>query len=351
MLERISAAFSVLVLLGIITVSNAYAATLGPSLRSKLVGLASDAKVGTVIIAFNTNGGLKPANLDALRAVGITKGITLNRLGMVAAVATAGQVRALGNNPSVRSVWFNDRLHYLDFEARTLTGVKRLKKDSAITRSNGGMPVSGAGNFSVVINDSGIDATHPDLQLGKNIVQNVFVLTGTDTLSGFTSLQVLENQPNTDLNVGHGTHCAGIVGGTGQQSGGKYAGVAPGAKLIGTGSGAVLFVLNALGGFEWSLTNQPIYKIRVISNSYGGGGAFNPDDPVNIASRAAHDANITVVFAAGNSGPGRDTHNRYGKAPWVISVGAGTKEGGLASFSSRGIPKEERLADTDPNND
>lgn len=351
MLRRISAAFSTLVLLGIITVANASAATLGPSLQSKLSGLAADAKVGTVIIAFNTNGGLKPAHLDVLRALGINKGVTLNRLGMVAAVATAGQVRALGNNPSVRSVWFNDRLSYFDFEARTLTGIERLKKDANFTKANGGLPVSGAGNFSVVINDSGIDATHPDLQLGKNVIQNVFVGTDTETLSGFTTLQVIENVPDTDLNVGHGTHCAGIVGGTGQQSGGKYAGVAPGAKLIGTGSGAVLFVLNALGGFEWSLANQSLYGIRVISNSFGGSGAFDANSPINIATKLAHDSNIIVVFAAGNSGPGRDTHNPYGKAPWVISVAAGTKEGGLASFSSRGIPKDERLADADPNND
>jgi serine protease AprX len=351
MLRKISAAFSIIALLGLLAAANVSAATLGPSLRAKLNGLVADAKVGTVIISFNTTNGIQPAHLNTLRALGINKGITLNRLGMVAAVATAGQVRALSSNPSVRSIWFNDQLHYFDKEARTLTGIERLKTDRGFITQNSGLPVSGKGDFSIVINDSGIDATHPDLQLGKNVIQNVFIATGTDTLSGFTTLQVLENQPNTDLNVGHGTHCAGIVGGTGQQSGGLYAGVAPGAKLIGTGSGAVLFVLNALGGFEWSLTNQSLYGIRVISNSYGGSGAFDPDDPVAIASKVAHDNNIIVVFAAGNSGPGRDTHNPHGKAPWVISVAAGTKEGGLASFSSRGIPKEERLADNDPNND
>jgi serine protease AprX len=351
MLRRISAAFTTLVLLGLLTAANVSAATLGPSLKSRLDGLAADAKVGTVIISFNTTKGLQPSHLDALRSLGITKGLTLNRLGMVAVVATAGQVRSLAARPDVRSVWFNDQLHYFDFEARTLTGVERLKKDSNFTRSNGGLPVSGAGNFSVVINDSGIDATHPDLQLGKNVIQNVFIATDTETLSGFTTLQALENQPNTDLNVGHGTHCAGIVGGTGQQSSGKYAGIAPGAKLIGTGSGAVLFVLNALGGFEWSLTNQSLYGIRVISNSYGGSGAFNPDDPVAIAAKAAHDNNITVVFAAGNSGPGKDTMNPYAKAPWVIGVAAGTKEGGLASFSSRGVSKDVRLNNADPLDD
>src|SRR5829696_5126994 len=325
MLRKASAAFSTLVLLAVFAAAHVSAATLGPSLQSKLSGLAADAQVGTVIISFNTAKGLQPAPLGALRALGITSGLTLNRLGMVAAVATAGQVRALAANPSVRSVWFNDRLSYHDREARTLTGVERLRTDRGFINQNAGLPVSGKGDFSVVINDSGIDATHPDLQLGKNVIQNVFIATGTDTLSGFTTLQAIENLPDTDLNVGHGTHCAGIVGGMGQQSGGLYGGVAPGVKLIGTGSGAVLFVLNALGGFEWSLTNQSLYGIRVISNSYGGTGAFDPNDPVAIAAKVAHDNNIIVVFAAGNSGPGRDTHNPYGKAPWVISVAAGTK--------------------------
>ncbi len=122
-------------------------------------------------------------------------------------------------------------------------------------------------------------------------------------------------------------------------------------KLIGTGSGAGLFILNALGGYEWSLANQFQHNIRIISNSWGSGGPFDPNDPINIATRVAYDRNIISVFAAGNSGPGPDTHNPYGKAPWVISVAAGTKEGGLANFSSRGIPREERLTDTDPLND
>jgi len=360
MLRKISAALTALVLLFLVANADARAATVGSSLQSKLAGLAADAKVGTVIVAFNTTNGLQPSHLDVLRSLGITGGITLDHLGMVAFPATAGQVRALAARTEVRSVWANDKLYYFDKETSTLTGVERLKTDPAFTRANGGLPVSGAGNFSVVINDSGIDATHPDLQLGKNVIQNVLIATDEQTnntlvytpeLNGFTSLQVVENVPDTDLNVGHGTHCAGIVGGTGQQSGGLYAGVAPGAKLIGTGSGAVLFVLNALGGFEWSLTNQYLYGIRVISNSWGGSGPFDPNDPIAIASKVAHDNNITVVFAAGNSGPGRDSMNPYAKAPWVIGVAAGTKEGGLAGFSSRGVPKNERLSNNDPLDD
>src|SRR5919201_1940125 len=68
-------------------------------------------------------------------------------------------------------------------------------------------------------------------------------------------------------------------------------------------------------------------------------------------SKLAHDRNIVVLFAGGNDGPAPDTYNPYAKAPWVIGVAAGTKEGGLASFSSRGTPREQRLADSDPLND
>jgi serine protease AprX len=336
------------------------AVTLSPALQTKLAGAGNTVNVGTVIVSFRTTNGLNSTHLNILRGVGITRGYTLPQLGMVATTATAGQVRALAANAAVRSVWSNDPLYYFLNQARVLAGVDRLRTDAALTSRNGGMAVSGQGNFSVVINDSGIDATHNDLKLGSHVIQNVQVLTDTQSnnsvielpeLNGFFTLQVVENVPNTDTHVGHGTHCAGIVGGTGQQSSGLYQGVAPGAKLIGTGSGAGIFVLNALGGYQWSLANQYLYSIRVISNSWGSSGAFDPDNPINIATRNAYDHNIISVFAAGNDGPGPDTHNPYAKAPWVISVAAGTKEGGLASFSSRGVPKAQRLADGDPNND
>jgi serine protease AprX len=338
-----------LALLAGASISNA--ATLSPTLQSTLASAADSAQVGIVIVSFNTTNGINSSHLDVLRGLGITRGLTLNKLGMVATPATAGQVRALSANPAVRSVWSNDRLYYFMNQARVLAGVDRLRQDRAFTLANGGQTVSGAGNFSVVINDSGIDATHGDLSFGSHVIQNVQILTDTDTLSGFTSLLAVENQPNTDSHVGHGTHCAGIVGGSGQRSSGLYQGVAPGAKLIGCGSGYGLFVLNALGGFEWSLSNQFLYNIRVISNSWGSSGPFDPNNPINIATKTAYDQNIISVFAAGNSGPGKGTYNPYAKAPWVIGVAAGTKEGGLASFSSRGLPASERLGNSDPNDD
>ncbi len=337
----------VLTAVAILASGVAGAATIGPSLGARITGLSDSADAGIVIVAFDTTGGLGGSNVALLQSKGITRGITLDQLGMVAVPATAGQVRALAGDASVLSVWSNDRLHYYMHQARVLTGVGKSEIDSGFTGANRGLPFSGAGDFSVVINDSGIDGTHADLEYPQHVIQNVQIVTDTATLSptapeGFTPLLAVENVPDTDTHVGHGTHCAGIVAGTGQDSGGLYRGVAPGARLIGLGSGAGLFILNGLGGFEWSLANQAAYRIRVISNSWGGGGAFDPNDPIALASKRAHDRNIVVVFAAGNSGPSQDTMSPYAKAPWVIGVAAGTKEGGLVGFSSRGIPAGQR---------
>jgi serine protease AprX len=327
------------------------AAALSPTLQNQLTTLGDNDSVGVAIVSFNTNTGLVESHLDILRSVGIVAGETFPRLGMVAMPMTAGQVRALENNPEVRSIWSNDQLYYYMHQARVVAGVEKLRADSQMTTRNGGMPVSGKGDFSVMVIDSGVDASHADLQFGTQVIQNVQTVVGTTTVSGFTPNVSIENVQNTDQSVGHGTHCAGIIGGSGVRSGGLYAGVAPGTKIIGAGLGAGLFVLNAVGAWEWGLANQYRYNIKVVSNSYGSAGAFNPNNPLNIASKMAYDRNISVVFAGANSGPAKGTWNTYAKAPWVIGVAAGTKEGDLAGFSSRGTPREERLGNADPNDD
>ncbi len=346
--EKLAAAVLILMALAV----TAQAATLSPTLESALATQSLDTDAGLVIISFNTTTGLNESHLNTLRGLGITQGFTFQNLGMVAVPATLAQVKSLSTNQSVRSVWSNDRLEYFMEQARMLAGVQRVLTDASFTYANGGLPVSGKGDFSVMVIDSGIDATHNDLKFGDKVVQNVQVITSTQMSPGtFTPLVTIENVPNTDQSVGHGTHCAGIIGGTGQNSGGRYAGVAPGAKIIGSGLGAGLFVINALGAWEWAVTNQFRYNIRVISNSYGSFAPFNPDDPVNIASRTLYDRNVVIVFAGANSGPSKGTWNRYAKAPWVIGVAMGHKEGGLANGSSRGLPRDDRLSNSDPLDD
>ncbi len=319
----------------------ASAAVLSPALRAKLAGRTKQASVGTVIVAFNTTTGLLPSHLLTLVLSGILGGRTFPNLGMVAVPATVAQILNLSANPSVRSIWSNETMQYLNDETRILTGTDRLRSDPGFLALHQGLPVNGKGNFSLLINDSGIDGTHPDLHYPEHLIQNVQGLTDSGTLLGFTPNLYVENVPNTDV-AGHGTHCAGIAAGTGAASGGRYAGVAPGVNIIGYGSGAAFLVLNGLGGFEYALANQNRYNIRIISNSWGSSGAFDPDSPIAVASQTAHDRGIVVLFAAGNNGPGIGTLSPESQSPAVISVAAGTKEGGLASFSSRGVPKFER---------
>ena len=198
---------------------------------------------------------------------------------------------------------------------------------------NGGMPVSGAGDFSVMVIDSGVDATHADLQFGTKVIQNVHTLVARRTLCQALRRTFRSKTFRTPTNRSDTERTAPELSAERACVRAElYAGVAPGAKIIGAGFGAGLFVLNALGAWEWGLANQYRYNIRVVSNSYGGDGAFDPNNPITIASKMAYDRNITVVFAGGNAGPTKNTYNPYAKAPWVIGVAAGTKEGDARRF-------------------
>ncbi|MEW9053515.1 MAG: S8 family serine peptidase [Neobacillus sp.] len=289
-----------------------------------------------VIVTFDAQGAPTKDHLNLLKGLGITTGISMRSLPIAGVLATKEQIEKLAAMPEVKSVYLNHKLTYSNYDANHVTGVDKARTDTAFQKENGGLPFTGKG-VGVVVNDSGVDGTHPDLKFGEHLVQNVMGTTNLNSLEPqLLPITYLENVPNTDTNSGHGTHVAGTVGGTGASSGGKYEGVAPGADLIGYGSGAALFVLDTIGGFDYAITHQTQYNIRIITNSWGSSGDFDPNHPVNIASKAAYDRGITVLFAAGNEGPGENTHNPYAKAPWVISVAAGEKDGSLADFSSRG---------------
>ncbi|WP_052948641.1 S8 family serine peptidase [Mesobacillus campisalis] len=302
-------------------------------LLTKALGTAS---IVEVIVTFKGDSAPDSRQVQVLKDLGIDTGILMRSLPIAGVLATKAQIEKLAESDQVSSLYLNKKLTYFNAEATEITGVDRLRTDESFRKANGGLPVSGKG-IGVVVNDSGVDGTHRDHELGRNLVQNVMASANLNSLSpSLLPITYQENVANTDTNSGHGTHVAGTVGGTGAMSGGKYEGAAPGADLIGYGSGAALFVLDGIGGFDYAIANQQRYNIRVITNSWGSSGGFDPHHPINVASKKAYDRGITVLFAAGNEGPGEDTHNPYAKAPWVISIAAGVKDGTLADFSSRG---------------
>ena len=334
---RFATCLAFLLALAVPSLSSA-AAKIGRTLQAEL-GIATPAEQLEVIVSFHGDGPLTAAQVNALRGLGL-KGIYFRELPIAGVLATPAQVTQIAGLSGVRSVWLNEQLEYENDGSTEITGVDRMRTDRNL-RASTGLPYSGKG-IGVLINDSGIDGTHPDLLYPSHVVQNVAGQTNLHAQDTLLPVTYTENVPNTDIGGGHGTHVAGIVGGNGARSGGLYEGVAPGASLVGYGSGAALFILDSIGGFDYALVRQPDYNIRVVSNSFGAtsdvGTEFDPDDPTNIATKRLADRNIVVVFSAGNSGSGESTiTGNFKKAPWVALAAAGNKQGNLANFSSRGL--------------
>ncbi|OGX86304.1 peptidase S8 [Hymenobacter lapidarius] len=312
-------------------------ALLDPQLQAAMVG---GAELRQVIVTFKGAGAPSAAALQTLSGLGIINGRTLRELPIAGVLATDAQIAQLAASPNVLSLYLNRSLSLENEGATHLTGARRVRNESSFTQRNGGLPVAGTG-IGLVVNDSGVDGTHPDLKLGANLKQNVLGTSNLNAQNGMLPVTYLEDIANTDQSGGHGTHVAGIAGATGAASNGQHAGVAPGASIVGYGTGAGLFILDVIGAFDYALVNQFRYNIRVITNSFGTtsdiGTNVDPADPITVATKRCVDRNIVVVFSAGNSGSGSGTiTGKYKKAPWVIAVANSDKAGVLAPSSSRG---------------
>lgn len=292
-----------------------------PLLTSTLQTTAQET-IHTVILTFFS----KPTDVEIQKLTNLgLKTVIFKHLPMVAVQGTKTAIENTFTLDGLRSAYLDKKLNYLLKDSVPYIGADRVWKELGYT---------GKG-VTVAVIDSGIDGTHPDLPFGTKTVQNVKFLTGNLIFDG--EPVYVENVPNTDTSSGHGTHVAGTIAGSGTASGGTYKGVAPDAQLVGLGTGEVITILWALEAFDYILENKEKYGIQVVSNSWGTTGGYTPSDPINVASKKAHDAGMVVTFAAGNEGPDSNTLNPYSVAPWVIAVAAGTKDGKLAEFSSRGI--------------
>jgi serine protease AprX len=300
-----------------------------PELASKLDWLTDDSNVNAAVVYHQA---VTDSDIATLKALGVRGGTRFQTLPAVVVTATKEQVAAISELPAVRYITDDRTLQWNADNSREQTGLLRVRQDADLRRVSGVNSFQGSG-VTVAVIDTGLDSTHPDLS--NRVLRNVKLadLQGANLL-GFLPPSNVEKLPDTDQLSGHGTFVGGVIAGSGTSSGGKFAGYAPKAKLVGLSAGdASLF--NVLAGFDYVLSH-PELNVRVVNCSFSANTTFNESDPVNVATRMLYDRGVNVVFSAGNAGPGMHTLNPYAAAPWVVSVGALDGRGRLTRYSARG---------------
>nr|WP_146218435.1 S8 family serine peptidase [Micromonospora acroterricola] len=198
-----------------------------------------------------------------------------------------------------------------------LDGKRRVSLDRSVAQI--GAPsawqagLDGTG-VTVGVLDTGIDANHPDV-------------TGRiAAIRDFTG----GNDPGDS--VGHGTHVASTIVGSGAASGGRYRGVAPGAKLV---VGKVCATeecqdSDIIAGMEWAAS-----QTRVVNVSLGGTDAPGLDPLETAVQDLSHRYGTLFVVAAGNEGKPKSVMSPA-SADDALAVAAVDADDQRAFFSARG---------------
>ena len=220
-------------------------------------------------------------------------------------------VERIENNSEVRVFAGSAVSHNTSADADATRGVDTIGAPVAWQRHD-----TQGGGVSVAVLDTGVDASHPDIDL-------------TEWAEFDQQGEQVESDPQDYDADGHGTHVSGTV--TGGNASGEYIGVAPEATLY---HGAVLTACGGsscvgtqaqiLGGMEWAVEHD----VDVLSMSLG---RIAYDKLYAEAVRNAEAAGTTVVAAIGNEGA--ETSSSPANVYEAISVGASVGDTDVAGFS------------------
>jgi len=194
------------------------------------------------------------------------------------AVMTAADAQALRADPRVASITPDRPVH---IDQQTLpTGIDRIDGELSSTVSGNG---SGSVDVDVAVIDTGIDLTHPEL----NVVGGINCSTGNSFNDG----------------NGHGSHVAGTIAARDNDIG--VVGVAPGARLWAVrvlnnqGSGSFADVIC---GIDWVTAHASTIEVANMSLSGSGSDSTcgSNVDPMHEAICRSVAAGVTYAVAAGN---------------------------------------------------
>ncbi len=198
--------------------------------------------------------------------------------------------------------------------------------------------IYGQGIVAAVV-DSGI-AVHGDF-LNNPYPENPYAKSGSRLIA---AADMVNGRKDFYDDNGHGTHVAGIIGGSGH----IYTGMAPMCGLVSVkvldhmGNGKLS---NVMAGLQWILDNGRRYNIRIVNISVGtpAKNIFNEDSKLVKKVEELWNAGYVVLAASGNNGPHDSSIGAPGISRKIITVGAAddgsavmSENGMMRNYSGRG---------------
>ncbi len=239
---------------------------------------------------------------------------------------------AMPNDPMFAEQW-----------ALNNTGQNGGKEKAHVDALKAWLKTKGSDKVVVAVLDTGVDFTHGDLVSNiwfrpDNIPQYTDDELGTfNDEHGFNATDNISDPMDDN---GHGTHCAGIIGAEGNNDKG-IAGINWNVQIMPLkflGRGGFGSTKDAIEAINYAVDRkQKGVNIRVISASWG---STQYSKALEDSIRAASEAGILFVAAAGNDGSSNDKRAHYPSnydLPNVISVAAMDRNDQMASFSNFGV--------------
>ncbi|CAA6819087.1 MAG: Unknown protein [uncultured Sulfurovum sp.] len=205
----------------------------------------------------------------------------------------------------------------------------------------------GSANVVVGVIDTGVDYTHPDLvnNMWKNpgeIAGNGIDDDGNGYVDDIYGIDTINHDSDPMDDNHHGTHCAGTIGGEGNNSlgvtGVNWTTSLAACKFLSSGgSGSIAGAIECVEYFNTLKANHGI-NVKVTNNSWGGGGFSQAGKDAIDASGAL---DILFVAAAGNVGSNNNDDNPHYPSSYtsanVIAVASTDRTDRKSSFSSYGL--------------